>query len=101
MGETKLADEWGEKGGDGIEEETYFELRWSGKKQMITCYAHDILNYRYNWHHSEYEIDILLHGKMEFCKGKETYIMEEDDVIWWNHKSDMPPSPCVRIPVRW
>ena len=81
MGETKLADEWGEKGGDKIVEENYFELRWSGKKQMITCYAHDILNYRYNWHHSEYEIDILLHGKMEFCKGKETYIMEEDDVI--------------------
>lgn len=62
-------------------EKNYFEARWPDEKLFLACYAHNILNYRYNWHQTEYELDILLYGKMEFCKGNETHILEEDDVI--------------------
>lgn len=62
-------------------DKNYFEARWPDEKLFLACYAHDILNYRYNWHHTEYEIDILLYGKMEFCKGNQTHILEENDVI--------------------
>lgn len=37
--------------------------------------------YRYHWHRNEYELDILLNGKQEFCRGTETHLMEEDDFV--------------------
>lgn len=50
----------------------------------ITVYAHDLFNYRYHCHNSEYEIDIIFQGKAEFCNGTELYQLEEDDVILIN-----------------
>ena len=62
-------------------EKAYFEIQWPREKLVLACYTHDILNYGYNWHQSQYEITLLLHGKAEFCKETCTRIMEEDDLI--------------------
>ena len=58
-----------------------YELQWPKENLYATCYINESLNYRYHWHPSEYELQIVLWGRQEFCRGKERCLMEEDDVI--------------------
>ena len=62
-------------------ENTHFRMQWPRENLYLDCFAHEVMYYRYHWHRSEYELDILLHGKQEFCRGTETHIMEEDDLV--------------------
>lgn len=65
-------------------QQAYFEMQWPRDSLFLSGFAHEIMNYRYHWHPSEYELNILLHGSQEFCIGTETYILEEDDVLLIN-----------------
>ena len=65
-------------------EKYYYDIQWPENDLYVTCYAHDLFNFRYHWHDSEYEIDIILKGKAEFCSGNEIYSLEENDVILIN-----------------
>ncbi|WP_432630622.1 AraC family transcriptional regulator [Brotaphodocola sp.] len=47
----------------------------------LRCFAHSIMNYRYHWHPDEYELSIALQGTQEYCRGTETHVLEEDDLI--------------------
>ena len=62
-------------------EQDYYELQWPRDNIYLSCYAHEILNYRYHWHQTEFELDILLSGEQEFCRGAEKFLMKEDDVV--------------------
>ena len=64
----------------------YYQMQWPRDSLFVSCYAHELYNYRYHWHDSDYELDILLKGKGEFCSGQNTYYMEENDVILINPK---------------
>ncbi len=59
----------------------YYEMQWPRDNIYLSCYAHEILIYRYHWHQTEFELDILLSGEQEFCRGTEKFSMEEDDVV--------------------
>lgn len=59
----------------------YYEMQWPRDNIYLTCYTHEILNYRYHWHQTEFELDILLSGSQEFCRGNEIFLMKEDDVV--------------------
>ncbi len=65
-------------------QQAYFEMQWPRDNLFLSGFAHEIMNYRYHWHASEYELNILLHGSQEFCIGTETYILQEDDVLLIN-----------------
>lgn len=62
-------------------EKACFEMQWPGEDLVLSGFAHEIMNYRYHWHASGYELNILFHGSQEFCIGTEAHILEEDDVL--------------------
>ena len=47
----------------------------------VDGYLHKIYGYRYNWHKNAYEIDIVLKGTLEFCRGGEKIILHQDDFL--------------------
>ena len=48
---------------------------------MRSSWQNDVFNYRYHWHEDEYELNILLHGRQECCRGSENFHLDVDDVI--------------------
>lgn len=62
----------------------HYELQWPRDNIFLYTYAHELYNYRYHWHDSDYEIDIVLKGRAEFCRGQKTFLLEEDDIIFTN-----------------
>lgn len=62
-------------------EKDCYELQWPRDGLFIDCFAHEIMNYRYHWHTTKYELNILLHGNQEFCRGAEALPLEENDII--------------------
>ncbi|MBT9778526.1 helix-turn-helix domain-containing protein [Clostridium sp. MCC353] len=58
-----------------------YELSWPGEELELTVYAHELARYSFHWHEAEYEIDIILRGKAEFCCEGNIYTLEADDVI--------------------
>lgn len=69
-----------------MQQQFYYQMQWPRDNLFVTCFAHELYNYRYHWHDADYEIDILLKGKTEFCSGQNTYNLEENDVIFINPK---------------
>ncbi len=67
-----------------MKKELYYQTQWPRDNFFVTCFVHELYNYRYHWHEAEYEIDILLKGKAEFCSGQNTYCLRENDVIFIN-----------------
>ncbi len=59
----------------------HFEMQWPRENLFLSGFVHEIMNYRYHWHTSDYELNILLHGSQEFCRGNQSYLLEEDDVL--------------------
>lgn len=57
------------------------ELQYPRDSLYLSCYVNESLNYRYHWHPAEYEFQLVLCGKQEFCCGKENFVMEEDDLV--------------------
>lgn len=62
-------------------EKNCYELQYPRDNLYLSCYVNESLNYRYHWHPAEYEFQIVLCGKQEFCRGKENFVMEEDDIV--------------------
>ena len=62
-------------------EETYYEMDLPRENIHLRCFAHSIMNYRYHWHPDEYELSIVLQGTQEYCRGTETHLLSEDDLI--------------------
>lgn len=58
-----------------------YKMEWPRERLTVRCFAHDIMNYRYHWHPDEYELNILLHGSQEYCRGTQNVVLEEDDVL--------------------
>ena len=58
-----------------------YQLDWPRENLSVRCFVHDVLNYRYHWHEDEYELNILLHGRQECCRGSENFHIDVDDVI--------------------
>lgn len=61
--------------------DAYYAMQWPRENLFCTGYIHEVMNYRYNWHETEYELNILLHGRAEYCRDGETHLLEEDDLI--------------------
>ena len=59
----------------------YYEARWPKDGLYLTCYVHEVMNFRYHWHAEEYEINVLLQGQQHYCRGKESFLLQEGDVI--------------------
>jgi AraC-like DNA-binding protein len=58
-----------------------YELHWPKDGLYVDCFVHEILNYRFHWHEEQYELNILLNGSQEFCRGKEPVTLEAGDVL--------------------
>lgn len=58
-----------------------YQLDWPRENLSVRCFVHDVFNYRYHWHEDEYELNILLHGRQECCRGSENFHLDVDDVI--------------------
>lgn len=58
-----------------------YQMEWPREGITVRCFAHDIMNYRYHWHMDVYELNILLHGSQEYCRGTEPTLLSEDDVL--------------------
>lgn len=62
-------------------EKGFYEASWPRDNIYISCYVHEVMNFRYHWHPDEFEMSILLKGQQHFCRGKENYFLQEGDVI--------------------
>lgn len=58
-----------------------FEFQRPKDGIFVSAYVHELYNYRYHWHDTDYEVDILLNGKAEYCHGQETSLLEAGDVV--------------------
>ena len=56
-------------------------MQWPRDGLDFTCYVHEIMNFRYNWHEQEYELNIVLKGSAEYCRGGSMHVLHEDDLI--------------------
>lgn len=61
--------------------QAYIQFQWPREKLELTCYAHRVMNYRYHWHPDMYEVNILLSGQQEYCRDRDTRVLEGDDVV--------------------
>ena len=52
-----------------------YKMEWPREGLTVRCFAHDIMNYRYHWHPDEYELNILLHGSQEYCRGTQNVLL--------------------------
>lgn len=68
-------------GGRKKMENARYQMEWPREGLVIRCFAHDIMNYRYHWHPDEYELNILLNGSQEYCRGTQNVLLEEGDVV--------------------
>ena len=58
-----------------------FQMQWPRDNLFLHCFVHELVYYRYHWHPDEYELNILLCGRQDFCYGSGTEVLEQDDVL--------------------
>ncbi len=56
----------------------YFREYTPEPGKTINCYVHQMLSYRYNWHH-QYELEFVLRGSMKTGAGGRSRVFHEDD----------------------
>jgi AraC-like DNA-binding protein len=61
-----------------------YEAQWPKDNLHLSCYVHEIMNFRYHWHPSDFELNFLLNGQQYFCRRQESFLLREDDVILIN-----------------
>ncbi len=49
---------------------------------QVSIYSHQLVNYRYHWHETEYELTIVLQGEASFSCGNDVFLLKEDDLIF-------------------
>ena len=59
----------------------YYAMQWPRENLFCAGYIHKVMNFRYNWHETEYELNILLHGRAEYCRDGESWLLEEDMIL--------------------
>lgn len=64
-----------------MEKNCYFYSKEMENSIKVNCYLHDIAGFRYNWHDTMYEINIVLSGQVLYCVEGQSYTLEKDDVI--------------------
>ncbi len=57
-----------------------FQMQWPRDNLYIHCFVHELVYYRYHWHPEEYELNILLSGRLDYCRGLGTHPLSQDDV---------------------
>lgn len=58
-----------------------YRMQWPRENVYIDTFVHEIFNYRYHWHKDEYELNILLDGQQEYCRGTENFTLKAGDVL--------------------
>lgn len=58
-----------------------YQMEWPRENLTVRCFAHDIMNYRYHWHQDVYELNVLLYGTQDYCRGAQSQMLNENDVI--------------------
>ena len=58
-----------------------YRMQWPRENVYIETFVHEIFNYRYHWHKDEYELNILLEGQQEYCRGTENFTLRAGDVL--------------------
>ena len=58
-----------------------FEFQRPKDGIFVSAYVHELYNYRYHWHDTDFEVAILLDGKAEYCHGQQTSLLESGDII--------------------
>lgn len=61
--------------------EAYFEFQFPRDNLYLSIFSHKIMNYRYHWHPTDYELNILLSGTQEYFLDTKAYTLSENDVI--------------------
>ena len=59
----------------------FYESQWPKDNLYINCFVHEVMNFRYHWHPDDFELNILLQGQQFFCRGKESFPLNEGDVV--------------------
>lgn len=62
-------------------EEELYKTRWPRENLSVDCFVHEIMSFRYHWHPDQFELNILLSGQQYCCRGKDIYLLREDDVV--------------------
>ena len=58
-----------------------YEAQWPRDGMYVSCFVHQVMNFRYHWHPDDYELSILLSGEQYFCRGRESYHLQVGDAI--------------------
>ncbi len=58
-----------------------YRMQWPRENLRLETFVHEIFNYRYHWHRDEYELNILMDGRQEYCRGTENFILKAGDVL--------------------
>lgn len=64
--------------------EANFILKWPTEHQYLSIYAHELSRYSFHWHDTEYEINIVLRGRGEYCCEGRLQVLAAGDVIVLN-----------------
>lgn len=59
----------------------FYEAQWPKDNLYINCFVHEVMNFRYHWHPDDFELNILLSGQQYFCRGKESHLLQEGDIV--------------------
>lgn len=62
-------------------EQGRYEARWPKDNLHVSCYVHEVMNFRYHWHPEDYELNVLLFGSQTFCTRTTARHLSAGDVI--------------------
>ncbi|MDO4460099.1 MAG: AraC family transcriptional regulator [Clostridia bacterium] len=59
----------------------HYEKSWPKDGLSVSCFVHELMNYRYHWHSDSYELILLLTGELEFVRGDKIYYLDAGDLV--------------------
>ena len=62
-------------------EKDFYSASWPAADLKIEAFVHEVMNFRYHWHPDVFELNILLSGQQYFCRGRESHLLKEGDMI--------------------
>jgi len=66
------------------EETGLYEAQWKSDNLSVSCFVHEVMNFRYHWHVHDFELNILLSGEQYFCRGTEKLLLQKGDIVLVN-----------------
>ncbi|MBQ1325316.1 MAG: helix-turn-helix transcriptional regulator [Solobacterium sp.] len=61
-------------------DQTIYTAQWPEDQLYVECFAHQVNNYRFHWHQNDYEVSVIVNGRLEHHNGLENGIMETGDI---------------------